>query len=284
MADQQPTVDQQLTIGAVKPEPRLWTDDAGKTTGFIEVAFKEGSDGSVAVFLANPDELLAHREALKALIDKPVTFKVQAAKPYQNRPQWKIKDYPGKPRKPQQERGNYNARPEWAYITPEERAAGDRSIEAQVAMKGAVELAVRIFTEPGRSHEEGEVLAFVGKATEALAAAIRTAVGPLPTRSSAAPPVAPAPAAGGPVGGPVTVALKPGEDIHPASAPKAAAADAPIELGSPEWKELLDQAVELYGNKNKVLKKVRTDGLTVARVDQIPGDVLMRIIAGYEEA
>lgn len=115
------------TIKIVRP-PNEWQSDKGLRY-FINVTFEDSSEGSLMCF---PDNKDAAYEALKALVDKPSDFTLEARDKRNGTDQWKIKDYPGKPGK----QGGGGRQ----YVD------NSPSIEAQNALNNAVALVSR-YTE-----------------------------------------------------------------------------------------------------------------------------------------
>jgi hypothetical protein len=263
MADQQ-VLERQFTIGVVKPEPRLHKADDGKTTAFLECIFANGDEGSVAVFGANPDEIKRQLDGLKAVVGQELAFKVVDGGQYKNTQRWRIRDFPGKPKQQREggkEGGGYNNRPDWAWLTPEERANERTSIEAQVAAKGGVDLAVAILTAQGpiKLQSQEALLTFVMDATEQIHLAIRKAAGTPAIPRTAGPP------------------KERGPQETPAVHENGGATT------SEEHDQLLEQAVELYGTKSKVLVAAKKKGSSARKTEEIDDTTLTALIAGYEE-
>src|SRR3990167_7039402 len=80
------------TIERVLDEYSTWEGKKG-TLAFVKVHFADGDHGDLG---CKPENAQARIETLKALIDVPSEFGLEAKDDYQGIPQWKIVDWPGK--------------------------------------------------------------------------------------------------------------------------------------------------------------------------------------------
>lgn len=130
-----------MTIASVSPKPRYW--EQGQTY-FVQGAFGDGSEWSLG-FKAE-DRATAAIETFKGFIGQEQEYDLESKPSRNERPQWKLKGWPGKPERPAfggggRQGGSYQPRyRDTEQGAHEERLAIARSVALQQAVASLPEL------------------------------------------------------------------------------------------------------------------------------------------------
>lgn len=220
---------------------------AGSKGASVDVVFVDGSEGS---YLTKPDFAPKHVQALSAIIDLPQEFDLEPKQEFHGIAQWKIKDYVGNPASKVDvgSSGQGGESKGGSWESPEERLARQHSIQAQSAIKAAVEVSASIGDADARLAWIEANAARLLLLTEDLAAQTTGAV-------------------------PSTVKL----GIPDATAVGVREAD-PASRGG-DWQKMYDTAIEAYGSvvKLQIATRKNPDDLSLAELEEA---VRVRISGG----
>jgi hypothetical protein len=120
----------QATITAVSEKPRPWGEKYPGSVS-VKIYFADGSEGEVGT---KEQYAAGHIEALKKLLGKPSEFELEARGEYQGVPQFKVKNYEGKPGS---ERGKRDYVPRYTD-TPDGFHENDERVDRRKALELAV--------------------------------------------------------------------------------------------------------------------------------------------------
>lgn len=214
----------------------------GRDGAAVDVIFADGSEGSYA---SNPTNVEKHVTSLNALVDKESDFELEKRDDFNGIPQFKIRDYPGKPTGGFQ--GGFQGGGGGARETSEEREERQKLIVAQSAVKAAVELSASFEDADTRMEWVWE------HAPEMFALTLEIANGVSPTWPPGTVRAVPAPTQ--------TLAEGLTQQVAAARAPEPAATQ------PDNWQAAHDAAVAAYGSQVRLQIALRADPKTLSADD-----------------
>ena len=127
----------QCTVKTISDEVKEWTSPQGSVIKFLAGTFANGDGWSKG---CKPENIDKTRAEFTALIGKEGDYELEAKSDYQGTKQWKIKSYPGRPSFSGGQGGGGKTYTVAFNNTREGCQYTTASIQAQVALKCAVEL------------------------------------------------------------------------------------------------------------------------------------------------
>lgn len=244
-------------IEDVLDEVREWTNQDGTLTlHFISGTFDDGDQWSIGV---KPENVEATKKALIALIDKEREFTLEKGNEYNGVQQWKLKDYPGKP-KSSGDGGGKKSGGDWETFA--ERQQKNRSFQAQKAA-GITSAVVSNMIAAGAKFDLAEAMKLVELGTRDLFALFVELSGELQQSAQ-------------------QTEQKSEQKPPEKKSAKSAKKNDDTEIADQELTDLRDAVVELYGTRGKALGAHRRNEGEASSFNEISAAELQELIETHE--